>query len=138
MRINNNTISLPTICPAFIQHIIGGGISGQKFLNYWCSTSTTSSNPVKYSKLIGNDVVITDNTKPILVGTIEDIKIMSVYNTYCNNQIGVKSPAGPAMLGLPNIKTVYDFLYTINTTFSSTRTYTLNDNISSIIIRWDI
>ena len=134
MRINNNTISLPTICPAFIQHIIGGGISGQKFLNYWCSTSTTSSNPVKYSKLIGNDVVITDNTKPILVGTIEDIKIMSVYNTYCNNQIGAKSPDGSAMLGLPNIKDVYDFLYTINTTFSSTRTYTLNDNISSIII----
>ena len=134
MRINNNTISLPTICPAFIQHIIGGGISGQKFLNYWCSTLTTSSNPAKYSNLIGNDVVITANTKPILAGTIKDIKIMSVYDTYYDNQIGAKSPDGSAMLGLPNIKDVYDFLYTINTTFSSTRTYTLDDNISSIII----
>lgn len=133
--INNNTIFLPTICPAFIQHIIGGGISGQKFLNYWCSTSTTSSNPVKYEKLIENDVVITANTKPILVGTIDDIKIMSVYDTYRDKQIGAESPAGPAMLGLPNIEKVSDFLYTINTTFSSTRTYTLDDNISSIIIR---
>ena len=135
MRINNNTIFLPTICPEFIQHIIGGGISGQELLNYWCSTSITSSNPVKYSNLIGNDVVITANTKPILVGTIEDIKIMSVYDTYHDKQIGAESPAGSAMLGLPNIETVYDFLNTINATFSSTRTYTLDDNISSIIIR---
>lgn len=118
-----NVLSLPTMNEAWAETAKNYEKENLTEIDYWCSPSITSTDPVRHAELLGRtvQVALEEYSNIVLYGTIKGIEILTVEETF--EKFG---PGGLNILGLPKCTSVTDFLREIHETLTSSSPEKIN------------